>query len=197
MNDAITIDSSVRLCKKLEKLCQKFYDEAKNIKLCHLHHSVKFAYQLLSQPNKSGVKHASPTLHHTTNMTTQKLTTAGFKESVFDYETATDWKYKGTLPAIIDFYADWCGPCRMVAPLLEELAAEYDGRIIIYKVDTEAEEELSAVFRIQSIPSILFIPLEGTPMMQAGALPKHVLKQVIDEQLLGLGANGENDNAGQ
>jgi thioredoxin 1 len=87
-----------------------------------------------------------------------------------------EWKYKGQLPAIIDFYADWCGPCRMVAPLLEELSEEYSGKIIIYKVDTEAEEELSAVFRIQSIPSILFIPMEGTPMMQKGALPKNVLK---------------------
>ncbi|HEX6913674.1 MAG TPA: thioredoxin [Chitinophagaceae bacterium] len=120
-------------------------------------------------------------------MATIALTTAKFKEEIFNYEEGQDWKYKGSVPAIIDFYADWCGPCRMVAPLLEELSEEYEGRLRIYKVDTEAEEELSAVFRIQSIPSILFIPMEGTPMMQKGALPKNVLKQVIDEELLTTG----------
>jgi thioredoxin len=118
-------------------------------------------------------------------MATAKLTTAGFKEQVFNYEEGTEWQYKGSLPAIIDFYADWCGPCRMVAPVLEELSEEYKDKIVIYKVDTETEEELSSVFRIQSIPSILFIPMEGTPMMQAGALPKHVLKEVIEDTLLG------------
>jgi thioredoxin 1 len=118
-------------------------------------------------------------------MATIKLTTADFKAQVFNYEEGTEWKYKGTVPAIIDFYADWCGPCRMVAPLLEELSEEYKDQVVIYKVDTEAEDELSSVFRIQSIPSILFIPMEGIPMMQAGALPKHVLKQVIEESLLG------------
>jgi thioredoxin len=118
-------------------------------------------------------------------MATTKLTTASFKEQVFNYEEGTEWKYMGSLPAIIDFYADWCGPCRMVAPVLEELSEEYKDKVIIYKVDTETEEELSSVFRIQSIPSILFIPMEGTPMMQAGALPKHVLKEVIEESLLG------------
>jgi thioredoxin 1 len=118
-------------------------------------------------------------------MATTLLTTEQFKKEIFDYEEGQEWKYKGSLPAIIDFYADWCGPCRMVAPLLEELSEEYAGKIRIYKVDTEAEEELSTVFRIQSIPSILFIPMEGTPMMQKGALPKNVLKQVIEEELLG------------
>ena len=117
-------------------------------------------------------------------MATIQLTAAEFKENIFNYEETEEWKFKGDMPAIIDFYADWCGPCKMVAPILEELSNEYDGRIVIYKVNTEVEEELSAVFRIQSIPSILFIPMEGTPMMQAGALPKHVLKEVIDEQLL-------------
>lgn len=117
-------------------------------------------------------------------MATVQLTAEKFKNEIFNYEEGQDWKFKGTVPAIIDFYADWCGPCRMVAPVLEELSEEYAGKLVIYKVDTEKEEELSAVFRIQSIPSILFIPVEGTPMMQAGALPKHVLKQVIDEQLL-------------
>ncbi len=117
-------------------------------------------------------------------MSTVKLTTADFKRDIFNYETEKDWKYTGKLPAIIDFYADWCGPCKMVAPVLEELAAEYDGKIIIYKVDTEVEQELSAVFGIQSIPSFLFIPMEGTPMMQPGALPKNVFKQAIENTLL-------------
>lgn len=117
-------------------------------------------------------------------MYTVKLTTADFKEKVFDYENEKEWKYKGSLPAIIDFYADWCGPCKMVAPVLEELAKEYEEKLIIYKVDTEAEMELSAVFGIQSIPTFLFIPQVGLPMMQPGAFPKKVFKEVIEEKLL-------------
>lgn len=116
---------------------------------------------------------------------TIKLTTEEFKNKVFNYETDKEWKYKGTLPAIIDFYADWCGPCKMVSPILEELGKEYEGKIVIYKVDTEAEQELSAVFGIRSIPTFLFIPVNGQPAMQPGALPKHVFKQVIDENLVG------------
>lgn len=117
-------------------------------------------------------------------MPTIKLTTETFKEKVFDYTTEKEWKYKGTLPAIIDFYADWCGPCKMVAPVLEELSDEFDGDVFIYKVDTEAEMELSAVFGIQSIPTFLFVPMEGLPMMQPGALPKKAYKQIIEEELL-------------
>lgn len=117
-------------------------------------------------------------------MHTIKLSTEAFKDLVFDYENEKDWKYKGSLPAIIDFYADWCGPCKMVAPVLEELAEAYEGRLLIYKVDTEAEMDLSAVFGIQSIPTFLFIPMEGLPMMQPGAFPKNVFKQVIEERLL-------------
>jgi thioredoxin 1 len=117
-------------------------------------------------------------------MATIQMTTRDFKEKVFDYETVTDWKYQGTLPAIIDFYADWCGPCKMVAPVLEELSKEYEGKILIYKVNTDAEQELSAVFGIQSIPTILFIDAQGEPMMQPGALPKHVFKKIIEEKLL-------------
>lgn len=117
-------------------------------------------------------------------MATIKMTIQDFKEKIFDYEKEQEWKFNGELPAIIDFYADWCGPCKMVAPVLEELSAEYDGKIHIYKVDTEAEPELSALFGIQSIPTFLFIPKEGQPMMQPGAFPKKVFKQVIDEKLL-------------
>jgi thioredoxin 1 len=117
-------------------------------------------------------------------MATIKMTTQDFKNKIFNYETEQDWKYLGQLPAIIDFYADWCGPCKMVAPVLEELADEYAGKILIYKVDTEAEEELAAVFGIQSIPTFLFIDAAGEPMMQPGAFSKKVFKQVIEEKLL-------------
>lgn len=112
------------------------------------------------------------------------LTAQKFKDEIFDYTTEKEWKYKNDKPAIIDFYADWCGPCKMVAPILEELAAEYKDDLIIYKVDTEVEQELSAVFQIRSIPSLLFIPKDKQPMMQAGALPKSALKQVIEKELL-------------
>jgi thioredoxin 1 len=112
------------------------------------------------------------------------MTTQDFKDKVFNYETEADWKYQGDLPAIIDFYADWCGPCKMVAPILEELSNTYAGKILIYKVDTDVEQELSAVFGIQSIPTILFIGADGEPMMQPGALPKHVFKQIIEEKML-------------
>jgi thioredoxin len=115
---------------------------------------------------------------------TIQLTAEDFKKMVFDYTTQNQWNYAGKLPAIIDFYADWCGPCKMVAPILEELANEYAGKLIIYKVDTEVEQELSGIFGIRSIPSFLFIPVDGQPMMQAGAVPKNTFKQVIEEHLL-------------
>lgn len=118
-------------------------------------------------------------------MPTIKLSTENFKKDVFDYSQQQEWKFQGDKPAIIDFYADWCGPCQMVAPIFEELSDEYKDDVVIYKVDTEAEQELSAAFGIQSIPSILFIPMDGTPMMSKGAMPKHNLKKVIEEELLG------------
>lgn len=117
-------------------------------------------------------------------MATVQLTAEKFKAEVFDYTKEKDWNFIGDKPAIIDFYADWCGPCQMVAPIFEELSEEYKDDITIYKVDTEAEQELAAMFGIQSIPSILFIPKGEAPMMQKGALPKHNLKQVIDKELL-------------
>lgn len=117
-------------------------------------------------------------------MPTIKLTTQQFKDDIFDYTQEKEWKYKGSKPAIIDFYADWCGPCKMVAPILEELSNE-NPEIVIYKVDTEVEQELSAVFQIRSIPSILFIPKDNRqPMMQPGALPKHALQEIIDKELV-------------
>jgi thioredoxin 1 len=117
-------------------------------------------------------------------MATIHLTTQDFKNKIFNYEKEQDWKYEGPLPAIIDFYADWCAPCKMVAPILEELANEYEGRLAIYKVNTEVEMELASVFGISSIPTFLFIPVNGDPMMQPGAFPKKVFQQVIEEKLL-------------
>ena len=117
-------------------------------------------------------------------MATINLTADKFKSDIFNYETTQEWDYKDNVPAIIDFYADWCGPCKTVAPILEELSEEYDGKLKIYKVNTEVEQELSAVFDIRSIPSLLFIPVDAQPMMQAGALPKSAFKEVIEKELL-------------
>lgn len=117
-------------------------------------------------------------------MPTRYLTKQEFINEVFDFENNEEWKYKGKLPAIIDFYADWCGPCKAVAPTLEQLSEEYENKIEIYKIDTDKEAELSELFAIQSIPTFLFIPVNGAPMVQRGALPKNVFKQVIDERLL-------------
>ena len=114
------------------------------------------------------------------------LTKAEFLEKVYNFEKNPDtWKYEGDKPAIVDFYADWCGPCKMVAPVLEELAKEYAGQIVVYKINTDKERELSATFGIRSIPSLLFIPMEGTPQMAQGAMPKAELKRAINEVLLG------------
>ncbi len=111
----------------------------------------------------------------------EHLTKETFKEKVFDFEKNKEWVFKGDKPCVIDFYADWCGPCRMVAPVLEELQEEYKEKVDIYKVDTEAERELSAMFGIQSIPSILFVPKEGQPQMSQGALPKESFKKVFND----------------
>ena len=115
---------------------------------------------------------------------TEHLTKSAFLEKVFNFEIEKEWNFSGELPAIIDFYADWCGPCKMVSPILEELSEEYKGKINIYKIDTETEQELAAAFNIRSIPSILFIPKNGKPQMAQGALPKDALKQSIKEILL-------------
>jgi thioredoxin len=108
-----------------------------------------------------------------------------FIQRVMDFETnKEEWSYIGDKPAIIDFYADWCKPCKMIAPIMDELAEEYKGQIYIYKVDTQVERELAAVFNIRSIPAVLFIPMEGQPQMSQGALPKETFKQSIDDFLL-------------
>ncbi len=115
---------------------------------------------------------------------TEHLTKQTFLEKVFNYEKNKEWKFEGELPALIDFWAPWCGPCRMVAPILDELSEEYKGKINIYKVNTDEEQELGGAFGIRSIPSLLFIPKEGQPKMAVGALPKEALKEAIEKELL-------------
>jgi thioredoxin len=110
---------------------------------------------------------------------------ANFIDIVMDYEKNPNaWIYKGEKPCVVDFYADWCRPCKMVAPIMEELAKEYEGRINIYKVNVDNEKELSQFFRIESIPAILFVPQNGEPSMQAGAMTKEQYKQIFDDFLL-------------
>ena len=111
------------------------------------------------------------------------LTKETFKEKVFNWEENKDWKYEGSVPCLIDFYADWCGPCKMIAPVLEELQKEYGDSLVIYKVDTEQERELAGMFGIQSIPSLLFVPVEGQPQMAMGALPKATFEKAISDVL--------------
>lgn len=119
------------------------------------------------------------------NMKTIHLTKSEFLSKVMNYEqNPKEWKYLGDKPCIIDFYADWCGPCKMVAPILEELAKEYDGEIYVYKIDTEKEQELAQAFGIRSIPSLLFVPMNEQPQMIMGALPKSEFKKAIDDILL-------------
>lgn len=114
------------------------------------------------------------------------LTKAEFSAKVINLDNPTkEWSYLGDRPALIDFYADWCGPCKALAPVLEELAKEYGDKVYIYKVNTEHEEELAGLFAIRSIPSLLFVPMQGKPQMSQGALPKSALKKAIDELLLG------------
>ncbi len=115
---------------------------------------------------------------------TEHLTKQTFLEKVFNYEQNKEWKFNGDLPCIIDFYADWCQPCKMVAPILEELSEEYAGKINVYKIDTESEQELAAAFGIRSIPSLLFCPKDDKPQMAQGALPKPALVDAINNVLL-------------
>ena len=113
----------------------------------------------------------------------EHLTKDTFQKKVFNYEASKDWKFEGENPCIIDFYADWCAPCKMVAPVLEELAKEYEGKVDIYKIDTEDQQELAAAFGIRSIPSILFCPKDDKPQMSMGALPKESFVTAIKDVL--------------
>ena len=121
---------------------------------------------------------------------TVKLTKAKFLAEVWDYENSPkEWKFKGKKPALIDFYADWCGPCRTAAPILEEIAKEYNGKVVIYKIDTQVEQELAAVFGVSGIPAFLYIPVNGKPTMASGIArtkedTKKMFKENIDNILL-------------
>ena len=113
------------------------------------------------------------------------LTYNEFLKKVWDFEKDPNtFNYKGKLPAVIDFYADWCGPCRRVAPIMERLAEEYDGKLLVYKINTDQERELAAAFQVKSIPMVLFVPMEGQPMMSVGAMQEQEYKKVVEEQLL-------------
>ena len=149
--------------------------------------AIVFAFIVMADGCGKGKTESTKDLNNNQNIkkgNMEHLTSQTFKEKVFNYEVNKDWKFEGDLPCIIDFYADWCGPCKMVAPVLEELSNEYEGKIRIYKVDTEKEQELAQVFGIRSIPSILFVPKDGQPQMSMGALPKESFKQAIDDVLL-------------
>ena len=118
----------------------------------------------------------------------KNVTTKYFIENVYDLKKVDDngeLKFLGKKPVLIDFYATWCGPCRVLEPILDELDKEYDGKIDIYKVNTEDEMELSGAFGVMSLPTLLFIPMEGSPVISPGTPPKQMLKDLIDEKLLG------------
>jgi thioredoxin len=104
-----------------------------------------------------------------------------FKSKIYDFETNKEWKYSGSKPAIIDFYAEWCGPCHALAPVLEEVSEKYKGRVDIYKIDTEASPELASLFGIRGVPSLLFVPLEGEPSMSSGFIPTETFQLAIDD----------------
>ena len=113
------------------------------------------------------------------------LTYNEFLKKVWNFENNPNtFIYKGSLPAVVDFYADWCGPCRRVAPIMEKLAEEYDGKLLVYKINTDQEKNLSNAFQIRSIPTVLFIPMEGQPMMSIGAMQEQEYKQIIKNQLI-------------
>ena len=113
-----------------------------------------------------------------------QLTNASFKKEIFNYEANKKWKYEGSKPAIIDFYADWCGPCRQLSPIVEELAREYAGKIIVYKVNTDQEATLAQSMGISGLPTLLFIPASGSPQISTGLIPKESLIKAVNEVLL-------------
>lgn len=114
----------------------------------------------------------------------QYLTTEQFKEKVFDYTKSREWQYQGKRPAIIDFYTTWCGPCKRLAPIMEELSEKYKGKVLFYKVDTERERELAALFNISSIPQVLYIPMYGKPQILVGLYPQEQIEEIIQQFLL-------------
>ena len=118
----------------------------------------------------------------------EHLTKETFLTKVFNFEKNTEWKFKGTIPAVIDFWAPWCGPCRAVGPVIDELSKEYEGKVNFYKVNTDEQQELAGAFGIRSIPSLLFVPMTGAPKMAVGALAKEAMKQAVEKELLSVAA---------
>jgi len=113
----------------------------------------------------------------------EKLTTEKFKEQIWDFEKEKEWKYKGKLPCILDFYADWCAPCKFTTPILEELNEKYKDKIEVFSIDVDQESELSKLFNIRSIPTFLFIPINDKPEIAVGGLPKNVFENAIRDVL--------------
>ena len=163
------------ILNKISKLCVFLQAEIHNL----MKKSILIAIAILAfgfMANAQEKKEESKVKH---------LTYKEFLSKVWDFEKdATTFTYKGKLPAVIDFYANWCGPCRRVAPIMEKLAEEYDGKLLVYKVNVDQEKELSSTFQVKSIPMVLFVPMEGQPMMQVGAMPEEGYRKVIDEQLI-------------
>lgn len=150
-----------------------------------------------SKKQASNISETSTEIKKSTKQTEdikpEHLTAKTFKEKVWNYEINPEqWVYKGEIPCVIDFYADWCKPCKMVAPIMDDLADYYDGRVKIYKVDTDKERELATVFQVKSIPSVLFSPKEGKPAIQAGAMSKEDYIRIIDEFILGIKKESNN-----
>jgi len=146
--------------------------------------SAKNNTTIISSNNNSPEEIKNPNNTSSPSNKPEHLTAKTFKEKVFNYDTNKDWKYEGSTPCIVDFYADWCKPCKILSPILEEIAAEYGDRLIVYKVNTDEEQELSSAFGITSIPSLLFVPGEGKPQMTTGALPKEELIKIINQFLV-------------
>ena len=139
---------------------------------------------LLNNCNAGNPEKTKSSTKSTAPSSVKVMTNEMFKTQVFNYEKNKQWKYEGKLPAIIDFYADWCGPCRVLSPRVEEIAKQYEGKIVVYKVDTDTERVLAQSMGIQSLPTLLFIPLQGQPTATMGAVPKETLLKAIKEVLL-------------
>ncbi len=141
-----------------------------------------FVFDSCSKGGKDTVESA-PTSNNEKKMVVSPLTAEEFRDKVFDYNASSEWNFKGALPCIVDFSASWCGPCQRLAPVLEEIAQEYDGKINVYKVDIDQESEVAEQFGIQSVPTLIFCPKDGKPRSTVGLIPKMVIVKTINEVL--------------